>query len=254
MYTYPNDQNGRCPHKSPVSKSGKPAAPRRSTYRHGDLQRALLEAGVALAQEGGPAAVVLREATRRVGVVPNAAYRHFKGHAALFEAVRAEGLARLAEAMQREMALVRGADAASHARGLLSAVGRGYLGFAQQETGLFRTAFASGPYDVGRAAGLGGAAQPNAIDAATPAVPRATADSVRANPFLLLKSALDAMAEAGVLSPAQRAGAEFLAWSAVHGMAFLLIEGPLRHAGQAERTGLAERLLGMVDLGLAKPA
>lgn len=237
-----------------MSKSGKPAAPRRSTYRHGDLQRALLEAGVVLAQEGGPAAVVLREATRRVGVVPNAAYRHFKGHAALFEAVRAEGLARLAEAMQREMALVRGADAASHARGLLSAVGRGYLGFAQQETGLFRTAFASGPYDVGRAAGLGGAAQPNAIDAATPAVPRATADSVRANPFLLLKSALDAMAEAGVLSPAQRAGAEFLAWSAVHGMAFLLIEGPLRHAGQAERTGLAERLLGMVDLGLAKPA
>lgn len=237
-----------------MSKSGKPAAPRRSTYRHGDLQRALLEAGVVLAQEGGPAAVVLREATRRVGVVPNAAYRHFNGHAALFEAVRAEALARLAEAMQREMALVRGADAASHARGLLSAVGRGYLDFAQQETGLFRTAFASGPYDVGRAAGLGSAARPNAIDAAAPAVPRATADSVRANPFLLLKSALDAMAEAGVLSPAQRAGAEFLAWSAVHGMAFLLIEGPLRHAGQAERTGLAERLLGMVDLGLAKPA
>ena len=33
----------------------------RSTYRHGDLRRALLEAGIALAREGGPEAVVLRD-------------------------------------------------------------------------------------------------------------------------------------------------------------------------------------------------
>ena len=49
----------------------------RSTYRHGDLRRALLDAGIQLARTGGPDAVVLREATRRAGVVPNAAYRHF---------------------------------------------------------------------------------------------------------------------------------------------------------------------------------
>ena len=48
----------------------------RSTYRHGDLRRALLEAGTELARGGGPDAVVLREATRRAGVVPSAAYRH----------------------------------------------------------------------------------------------------------------------------------------------------------------------------------
>ena len=45
--------------------------PARSTYRHGDLRRALLEAGVELARSGGLDAVVLREATRRAGVVPN---------------------------------------------------------------------------------------------------------------------------------------------------------------------------------------
>ncbi|MGB6099992.1 MAG: TetR family transcriptional regulator, partial [Comamonas sp.] len=33
----------------------------RDTYRHGDLRRALLDAAVALAREGGPQAVVLRE-------------------------------------------------------------------------------------------------------------------------------------------------------------------------------------------------
>lgn len=55
-----------------------PATPTpRSTYRHGDLRRALLDAGIELARDGGPDAVVLREATRRAGVVPNAAYRHF---------------------------------------------------------------------------------------------------------------------------------------------------------------------------------
>ena len=52
--------------------------PQRSTYRHGDLRRALLDAGIELARSGGPDAVVLREATRRAGVVPNAAYRHFE--------------------------------------------------------------------------------------------------------------------------------------------------------------------------------
>ena len=39
--------------------------PKRETYRHGDLRRALLAAGMELARDGGPEAVVLREATRR---------------------------------------------------------------------------------------------------------------------------------------------------------------------------------------------
>lgn len=51
--------------------------PVRGTYRHGNLRRALLDAGIVLARTGGPAAVTLREATRRAGVVPNAVYRHF---------------------------------------------------------------------------------------------------------------------------------------------------------------------------------
>src|SRR6202047_3998541 len=68
----------------------------RSTYRHGDLQRALLEAGIQLARGGGPDAVVLREATRRAGVVPNAAYRHFASRQELLQAVRSAALSALA--------------------------------------------------------------------------------------------------------------------------------------------------------------
>ena len=61
----------------------------RKTYHHGDLRQALVQAGLELARAGGPEAVVLREATRRAGVAPNAAYRHFANREALFGAVRA---------------------------------------------------------------------------------------------------------------------------------------------------------------------
>src|SRR4026209_334848 len=53
-----------------MTKKLRSKTPARTTYRHGDLRRALLEADIALARAGGPDAVVLREATRRAGVVP----------------------------------------------------------------------------------------------------------------------------------------------------------------------------------------
>lgn len=125
------------------------AAPPRETYRHGDLRRALLDAGIALAREDGPTAVVLREATRQAGVAPNAAYRHFANHQALFDAVRAHALGALAQAIEREWRkALRVREPAAQARALLRAVGTGYLGFAQAETGLFRTAFVFGQHEV----------------------------------------------------------------------------------------------------------
>ena len=53
-----------------------PGAERRRRPR-GAVRDGLVAAGLELARTGGPDAVVLREATRMVGVVPNAAYRHF---------------------------------------------------------------------------------------------------------------------------------------------------------------------------------
>ena len=93
------------------------APPARATYRHGDLRRALLDAGIDLAREGGPDAIVLREATRRAGVVPNAAYRHFASRQDLLQAVRAWALSSLAIAMEAEIGGLRpGRGAAAHAR------------------------------------------------------------------------------------------------------------------------------------------
>jgi len=207
------------------------AAPR-STYRHGDLRRALIEAGIDLARAGGPEAVVLREATRRAGVVPNAAYRHFAGRQELLEEVRAAALSALAVAMETELAaLPDGMWPTEQARASLRAVGAGYLRFALTEIGLFRTAFAASPDPQGDA-------------------DPAKAGNSGLNPFQLLSAALDRMVEAGVLPPDRRPGAEYLAWSAVHGLAMLVIDGPLRGRDPAQLDAIGQRVVEMVENGL----
>ena len=206
--------------------------PVRSTYRHGDLHRALLEAGIALAQSGGPDAVVLREATRRAGVVPNAAYRHFASRMELLEAVRMTALSRLALSMEAQLdALDSSRDPAELARASLRAIGLGYLHFALTETGLFRTIFAV-PYEW-----------PSPPDPAK-------AGATGLNPFQLLGVALDRMVAADVLPKERRLGAEFLAWSAVHGFAMLVIDGPLHDFARTQIDALGKRAVAMVEQGL----
>lgn len=214
-------------------------SPVRATYRHGDLKRALLDAGVALAREGGPAAVVLREATRRAGVVPNAAYRHFQNHQALLEAVRAVALSELARAIEAEIhATRRLRDPRQRARAAFRGVGLGYLRFARHEPGLFRTAFVARPFDVDERAPDDDAAR----------------GASGMDPFELLGHTIDGMVQAGLLPPARRPGAEFMAWSAVHGMAMLMLDGPLRGLDEAGCQALAERLVAMVEQGLLAEA
>ncbi len=210
-------------------------APARRTYRHGDLRRALLEAGIALAREGGPGAVVLREATRRAGVAPNAAYRHFENHQALLEAVRAAALSGLAQQIEAEVeAAQRLRDPRRRARAAFCGVGIGYLRFARQEPGLFRTAFAARPFHVNEF-------EPE--DAA----PRGVSGL---DPFELLGHTLDGLVDAGLLPAARRPGAEWMAWSAVHGMAMLMLDGPLRGLDDAAFQAVARRLVAMVEQGL----
>ena len=214
-------------------------APKRETYRHGDLRRALVAASVEMARRGGPEAVVLREATRRAGVAPSAAYRHFADRGALLDAVCSAALAELARAMEAELAGLprdgepdgkpHGGSAAARAR--FGAVGRGYLRFAREEPGLFRTAVS---------------ASENLGDTASPA----KAGKSGLTPFQLLGSALDGLVEVGVLPLERRPGAEFLAWSAVHGLAMLLIDGPLRGLDEVTGDDVGRRLIDMVERGL----
>ena len=212
----------------------------RSTYHHGDLRSALVAAGLALAREGGPQAVVLREVTRRAGVAPNAAYRHFANREALYEAVRTAAVAALSQSIEAHMeAATSLGDPQERAHALLAADGRGYLDFAQAETGWFRTAFA-----------FASGEQETAAPSTNPPESDVPALEPGVSLFVLLGDVLDVMGEAGVLPLARRPMAEYLAWSAVHGMAILIIDGPLRKATPEQRTALSQRLLQMVETGI----
>src|SRR5688572_10394899 len=115
---------------------------KRPSYHHGDLANALTEAAMQLAREGGPDAVVLREAARKVGVSATAAYRHFASHGDLMHAVKHVALDQLAESMNTELARTAALpELGPEALRRLRALGLGYLRFATQEPGLFRTAF-----------------------------------------------------------------------------------------------------------------
>lgn len=185
-----------------------------------------------MAREGGPDAVVLREATRQAGVSPNAAYRHFADRTALVTAVSDAALGLAAEAIEREWDAVPAslsADQLAHAH--LCAVGIGYLRFARDEPGLFRAAYTV-PTNLAQALS-----------------PQKAGPSGR-TPFQLLSIALDELVAVGSLPPERRPGAELLAWSSVHGLAMLALEGPFRELDEKTLRGAGQRLVEMVDRGL----
>jgi AcrR family transcriptional regulator len=198
----------------------------------GAVRDGLLAAGVELARTGGPGAVVLREAARMVGVVPNAAYRHFADRDELLAAVCAEALGELAARMAVDAARVRGAYGdAGAARRRIRAIFRAYLEFAHAEPGLFATAF-SLPHQHAYGAG----------DVAARKGPL---------PLDQLRVALDELVDAGVLDPARRAGIEYPIWSTVHGLAVLSEQGPLREVPDAARRRLEESTRAFIESGLA---
>ena len=203
-------------------------SPRRGPRPRGTVRPALVEAGVELARAGGPDAVVLREVTRLVGVVPNAAYRHFADRDALLAAVREAALSQLAQRMADGMSQVRARpQTPTGARLRLRAVGQAYLDFARTEPGLFDTAFA-----------------------ATEHHPPPSAGNDEPRPLDHLKAALDDLVEAGLLEPARRPSIEYPTWASVHGLAVLL-RGPLRSLSAREKTRLEARALAFIEASVS---
>ncbi|MFE0738032.1 TetR/AcrR family transcriptional regulator [Streptomyces sp. NPDC058855] len=204
------------------------------TYHHGDLRNALIGAAVDLATEGGPERVVLREAARRVGVSPTAAYRHFAGRGELLRTVRSHARRRLAAAMERTAAREPGADdPVLAAERRLAALCRGYITFALEQPGLYRTAF----HTVRPAPGHGSAADP-------------PTEEPECRAFALLGEALEVLGRFRTPSgTASRPAACAAVWSAVHGLSLLLLDGPLRRLPARRRDAVVETTLAMVVSG-----
>jgi AcrR family transcriptional regulator len=201
----------------------------RDRYHHGDLANALAGAAFDLARRGGPQAVVLREAARQVGVSPTAAYRHFTGHEALIETVKQVCQTELVGRMEAELvAGTPAADPKQEAVRRLRALGRGYLNFAQAEPGLFRTAFCHSDAPL----------------------EEQWSSLYTAPGFQELIATLDTMVESGVLDAEHRAGAELVAWSGVHGLSMLILDGPLRALSEDDLAAAIDRVLDAIIAGV----
>jgi len=166
-----------------------------------------------------------------VGVVPNAAYRHFADRDELLAAVCTAAMNELADRMAAGVARVPGehGDPAA-ALDRLGAIGTAYLEFAREEPGLFATAFAL--------------PQQHAYGAPDDGTGRDR------TPLGQLRTVLDELVDVGVLDRQRRDGIEYPIWSTVHGLAVLAGPGPLRDVPDAARHRLEERTFAFIGDGL----
>lgn len=170
----------------------------KKSYHHGGLDEALLEAAEVQLENEGPTGLSLRKLGRQLGVTPGAPYRHFEDKDALLAALATRGFQRLRQTM------LDAQEGASGGEQRLRRGGVGYLEFASAHPELFRLMFGWMPArDVPELCEAGDAA------------------------FAAYEQVLEACEREGLLSRSVR-DAGLLAWSAVHGAAFLLIDDRLK--------------------------
>jgi AcrR family transcriptional regulator len=158
-------------------------------YHHGDLRRALVLKGMERLAEGPADEFSLRELARSIGVSATAVYRHFPDKAALLTELCIEGDHMLAEAFRKAMAKVKPGQEA------FDEMGRAYVRFALAHPALFRLMMS--PAGERRAEGEASA---------------------------MLVDALKGLSGPG-LSQAERDAQRVKAWSLVHGLAMLMLDG-----------------------------
>ncbi len=181
-----------------MSRSSQITNPKPESYHHGNLRQALLDAARAIAEEGNLEQLTLREVARRAGVSHAAPYHHFKDKAAIMTALALESDARLEAAMRAAMKGVKTPEAR------LNAIGVTYVVHAFEHPNEFRMLFRHETQAM---------LEP-------PCIPKEGA-------YAVLLECVEACLKAKVIQfPDTETGALYL-WSLVHGLATLIVDGPL---------------------------
>ena len=178
-------------------------------YHHGNLHATLLEAARTLVEEVGIDGFSLRELARRAGVSPAAPYHHFKDKAALIRALAGESQARLG------IASLKAIQGITDPLQKLSMLGVAYVVYAFEHPSEFRIMFRQELHSP-----LGATTFENQV-ATTP-------DPA----FVLLKQTLIECRDAGCIPIPNDTALELATistWALVHGLATLIIDGPLVH-------------------------
>ncbi len=168
-------------------------------YHHGDLRQALIAAALHLVERRGAEGFTLREAARVVGVTHAAPYRHFADKSTLLAAVALEGVQGMRDAM---LAATRGV---SDPLSRLEAIGVAYVTYAVAHPSHFRVMYGK------------------ALDGVIPELA-----AVKQQKLALLLDSVRACQQTGALATVPPELLAVACWSAVHGLATLLIEGTLQ--------------------------
>ena len=186
-----------------------------------------------MTRELGPEAVSLREVQRRAGVSPAAAYRHYRDRHALLVAVGRHASGLMADRIDQALAGVPEDFGTGRAAARLRRGSRAYLDFALAEPGLFRAVFLTdeAPADL---------QDPDPASRGFSGL----------GPFQLLQEVLKDLLDEGLLPARDLRWSDTAVWAAVHGLAVLLLDGPLRRLDPLEQEAAAERLLTVVVTGL----
>ncbi len=119
----------------------------RSSYHHGNLRQALVEATVKLIEDSGPQGFTLAEAARLAGVSAAAPYRHFAGRDELLEEVARQGFEEFADRLEAAFDDGRPRPLTAFLR-----MGQAYLAFAAERRGFYIAMFESGISIAGNSA------------------------------------------------------------------------------------------------------
>jgi AcrR family transcriptional regulator len=212
----------------PVKRRRRKSSPRRarSGPAGGSLRDTLVDAAVALIARKGPQGFSLREVARRARVSEAAPYWHFADREALLAAVAERGFEELAKGMMEIWS--REAEPAERFR----ALGIGYVRFALAHPSYLRVMFGSEVPDKAEHPALKAAGE---------------------RTFTLLVQAITECQAVGQVRGGAPEELAVAAWSIVHGLAALLVDGKLKdHAATApEAVRLAHAITDCFMLGLA---
>jgi len=200
-------------------------------YHHGDLRRCLIEAGCELLREGQNWDFSLREVARRAGVSHNAPYNHFADKRGLLAEVAAAGFDLLRQRLLSSM------DGCRDLKKALVRTAVAYVSFGLENPAHYRLMF--GPVF-------------STVPEGRPSPLAEAAAGARA----VLENLIHRGAQTGVFAASPRKKEELQiavlsAWSTVHGMAMLAIDGFVA-APQPVTEELIEKVARAVSAGLVR--
>jgi len=190
-------------------RKAKRSAPRSEVRPHdGGLRRDLIDAALELVEASGTRGLSWREIARRADVSQTAPYRHFENKEELLAAVAEQGFRSLTERMIAQMAGAPG-DVSKR----LEAMAIAYVEFAAENPAHFRVMFGRDVPDINKHAEL-----------------REAHDVTNG---LFRTGVAQVLQEAGKFGVTLDADHfTLLAWSLVHGLAFLTVDGRVGDVGK----------------------